>query len=328
MALLEGRGGEVSSPAPDAGNATLTHAVKLRRNIVTTSPRFKPHSVVISVAVLLVAMVSIQVGAAVVKSLFPAVGVAGATTLRLLLASIVLIIAWRPWRMRPSRPEALSIVIYGVATGCMNFCFYAALDRIPLGICVALEFAGPLGLALAASHRAIDFLWIALAALGLIALLPFGPVAAHLSGTGIALALAAGFFWALYIIFGRRAGIAQGGAAVALGTFVGALVVAPAGVMQAGAALWAPAILPTALGVAVLSSALPYSLEMFALTRLPARTFGVLMSGDPALGALSGWWFLHETLSITQWAAIASIMIASAGSATGSRSQQPVPLQE
>jgi inner membrane transporter RhtA len=297
--------------------------------IVTAPPAIKSAPLLISLSALFIAMVSVQVGAAIVKGLFPAVGVAGATTLRLALASILLFLFWRPWRMRPSAREARNIVIYGVATGCMNFCFYSALSRIPLGIAVALEFTGPLGLALATSRRGVDFLWIATAAAGLAALMPVGLGSAHLSGAGIAFALAAGFFWAIYIVFGRRAGTARGGATVAVGTAVGALVVTPVGLAQAGAALFAPSILPAALGVAVLSSALPYSLEMFAMTRLPTRTFGVLLSAEPALGALSGWCFLGERLTWVQWAAIASIMIATAGSAASSRSApQPAPLQE
>ena len=127
--------------------------------------------------------------------------------------------------------------------------------------------------------------------------------------------MAAGVCWALYIVFGQKAGAAHGGVTTAMGTAVAAVVIAPIGVMQAGGSLLDPAILPAALGVAVLSSALPYSLEMFALTRIPTRTFGVLMSAEPALGALSGLAFLHERLSVIQWAAIASIMAASAGSA-------------
>jgi inner membrane transporter RhtA len=297
--------------------------------IVTAAPAFKSRPLVISLAALFVAMVSVQAGAAIAKGLFPSVGVAGATTLRLSLAGILLFAVFRPWRVRPSAREACNIIIYGAATGCMNFCFYSALSRIPLGPAVALEFTGPLGLAMAMSRRPIDFLWIALAALGLAALLPTGLGSAHLSGEGIAFALAAGVFWALYIVFGRRAGTARGGATVALGTAVGALVVTPVGLAQAGARLLDPSILPAALGVAFLSSALPYSLEMFAMTRLPTRTFGVLLSGEPALGALSGWCLLGETLTGVQWAAIASIMIATAGSAASSRpAPQPAPLQE
>jgi inner membrane transporter RhtA len=283
---------------------------------VTPSASFKSYSIALPVGVLAIAMISVQIGAALVKGLFPAAGVAGATTLRLVLASMILSAIWRPWRMRPTAREARSILVYGIAMGCMNYCFYSALSRIPLGIAVALEFTGPLAVAIASSHRAVDYLWVVLAALGLLVLLPLGH--RSISGVGIAFALGAGLFWALYIVFGRKAGTAHGGVTTAMGTVVGALVIAPIGVMQAGSSLVDPALLPVALGVAILSSALPYSLEMFALTRIPTKTFGVLMSAEPALGALSGFAFLHERLSLIQWAAIASIMAASAGSAATS----------
>jgi inner membrane transporter RhtA len=296
--------------------------------IVTPSFRFKSPStalraVLLPLAALLVAMVSVQTGAALVKGLFPQVGVAGATTMRLALASVMLLAVWRPWRRLPKARETRSLLIYGVAMGVMNLCFYSALARIPLGIAVALEFSGPLAVAIAASHRAIDFAWIALAALGLIALLPLGLGHEPLSPAGIAFALAAGACWALYIVFGQKAGSLHGGMTAALGTVIGALVITPFGLAQAGAALLDPKILPAACAVALLSSALPYSLEMFALTRLPTRTFGVLMSGEPALGALSGWCFLHERLSLVQWTAVASIMLASAGSAITTRRAAP-----
>jgi inner membrane transporter RhtA len=283
---------------------------------VTASASFKSYSIALPVGVLAIAMISVQIGAALVKGLFPVAGVAGATTLRLVLASMILSAIWRPWRLRPTAREARSILVYGIAMGCMNYCFYSALSRIPLGIAVALEFTGPLAVAIASSHRAVDYLWVVLAALGLLVLLPLGH--RSISGVGIAFALGAGLFWALYIVFGRKAGTAHGGVTTAMGTVVGALVIAPIGVMQAGSSLVDPALLPVALGVAILSSALPYSLEMFALTRIPTKTFGVLMSAEPALGALSGFAFLHERLSLIQWAAIASIMAASAGSAATS----------
>jgi inner membrane transporter RhtA len=276
-------------------------------------------------------MVSVQVGAALVKGLFPAVGVAGATTLRLTLASLMLAIVWRPWRPGSRPRELRMILIYGASMGLMNLLFYSALARIPLGIAVAVEFAGPLGVALAASHRAVDFAWIALAAAGIVALLPFGIEppgigSRALYATGIAFALGSGACWAVYIVCGKRAGTAHGGAATtALGTLVGAALVAPVGVAYAGSALLSPAILPTACAVALLSSALPYLLEMYALTRLPTRTFGVLMSAEPALGALSGLCFLGERLTALQWAAIAGIVIASAGStATGGSTLPPL----
>ncbi|MGA2344098.1 MAG: EamA family transporter, partial [Steroidobacteraceae bacterium] len=235
-----------------------------------------------------------------------------------------------------------SILIYGSAMGVMNLLFYSSLRRIPLGIAVALEFTGPLAVAIATSRRGLDFLWIALAAAGIVALLPLGMAplgiaplgiaplgiqARALPPAGIAFALGAGVCWALYIVFGQKAGAAHGGATAALGTLVGAAIIAPIGVAQAGAALLSPAILPAACGVALLSSALPYSLEMYALTRLPTRTFGVLMSAEPALGALSGLYFLGEQLTAIQWAAIASIMIASGGSAAASGPALP-PLKD
>jgi inner membrane transporter RhtA len=296
--------------------------------IVTISFRFKSPStalraVLMPLVALLVAMVSVQTGAALVKGLFPQVGVLGATTLRLALASLMLVAVWRPWRRLPKAHESRSLLIYGAAMGVMNFCFYSALTRIPLGIAVALEFSGPLAVAIAASHRAVDFAWIALATLGLLALLPLGFGHEPLSPVGIAFALAAGACWALYIVFGQKAGSLHGGMTAALGTLIGAIVITPFGVAQAGAALLDPRVLPVACGVALLSSALPYSLEMFALTRLPTSTFGVLMSAEPALGALSGWCFLHERLSLVQWAAVASIMLASAGSAITSHRAAP-----
>jgi inner membrane transporter RhtA len=283
----------------------------------------KSDTVAVPIAVLIVAMVCFQVGAAMAKGLFPAVGAAGAATLRLALASIMLLAVWRPWRMRLSPREIRVIVFYGLAMGWMNFFFYLSLRSIPLGIAVALEFTGPLGLAMVASRRAIDFLWILMAALGLLALLPLGLESKPLDVVGVGCGLAAGLCWALYIFYGRKAGAAHGGQTTALGMVVGAIVIAPIGAAQSGMQLLSPAILPTALVVALVSSALPYSLEMLAMPRLPTRTVGVLMSLDPALGALSGLCFLGESLSWTQWAAIASIMAASAGSAATSRTAAP-----
>ncbi len=295
---------------------------------MTLRGSFKSYSIALSVIALIVAMASIQLGAVFAKGLFPRVGASGAAALRLALASLILTAVWRPWRVRPTARELRSIVIYGLAMGWMNFFFYLSLSRIPLGIAVALEFTGPLAVALAASHRAVDFLWIALAALGLLALLPLGVESKPLAPLGIAFALAAGFCWAFYIVFGQKAGAAHGGRTPALGTVVGAAAIVPIGAAHAGAALLAPAILPAACAVAVLSSALPYSLEMYALTRLPTRTFGVLMSLEPALGALSGLCFLGESLTAVQWAAIAGIMLGSGGSAATSRPAWPPPLAE
>jgi inner membrane transporter RhtA len=281
----------------------------------------------VPVAGLIVAMLCFQIGAALAKGLFPLVGASGAVALRLGIAALLLAAVWRPWRVRLGFKDTRLIVLYGLSMGCMNFFFYLSLRYIPLGIAVALEFTGPLGLAMLASRRPVDFLWIALAVLGLLALLPLGAGAAALPPMGVICALAAGVCWALYIVFGRRAGAAHGGQTTALGTVVGAILIVPIGISQNGMSLFSPAILPIAAGVALLSSAVPYSLEMFALPRIPTKSFGVLMSLEPAMAALSGMVFLGETLSGIQWAAVVCIMVASGGSAATSRSAAPAAPQ-
>jgi inner membrane transporter RhtA len=274
-----------------------------------------PLPIAVPIAAVVVAMVCFQLGATLAKGLFPIVGAGGTAALRLSIAALILLAVWRPWHIRFTRRQLSIVIVYGVAMGWMNFFFYLALSYIPLGITMALEFTGPLGVALFASRRPIDFLWILLAALGLVALLPLGFGGAPLSVLGVAYALAAGVCWALYILFGRRAGATHGGQITSWGTVIGALVIVPIGFAHSGTQLFSPAILPMAIGVAVLSSALPYSLEMFAMPRIATRTFGVLMSLNPALGALSGLIFLGESLTLIQWMAIASIVAASAGSA-------------
>jgi inner membrane transporter RhtA len=278
-------------------------------------------SLLLPIAILIVAMACFQVGATFAKGLFPLVGAVGATALRTGIAAIVLAIVWRPWRMRFSGHEARAVIIYGIALGCMNLAFYSALDSIPLGIAVAIEFTGPLAVAVAASRRIVDFVWIALAAAGLLALLPLTRDTRALAPQGVALALVAGACWALYIIYGRRAGSIHGGAPTALGMLISSLFVVPLGLAMNGVALLSPGVLLTGTVVAIVSSALPYSLEMIAMPKLPTRVLGVLLSLDPVLGALAGFVLLNEHLSWLQWAAIACIMIASAGSTSGRRAE-------
>jgi inner membrane transporter RhtA len=275
-----------------------------------------PEAILLPIAVLILAMLGFQTGAALAKTLIPVVGASGAVALRLVYATLMLWIVWRPWRMRLDAKAARTIIIYGIALGCMNLLFYCALQRIPLGIAVALEFTGPLAVAVAAAIRPLDFVWVALAVIGVLMVLPLGGASHALDWLGILYALAAGGCWALYIVYGRRAGLQSGGQTTAMGMLIGAVVIAPIGVAHAGAALLKPEILPIALAVAFLSSALPYSLEMYAMTRLPSRIFGVLMSIDPALAAASGLVLLGERLSWLQWTAIGCIVLASAGSAT------------
>jgi inner membrane transporter RhtA len=278
-------------------------------------------SLFLPVAILVAAMACFQVGATLAKGLFPLVGAVGATALRTGIAAIVLAVVWRPWRMRFTRHEARAVTIYGIALGCMNLAFYSALETIPLGIAVAIEFTGPMAVAVAASRRALDFVWIALAAAGLLALLPLSRDTRPLAPQGVALALAAGACWALYIIYGRRAGSVHGGASTALGMVISSLFVVPLGLAKCGIALLSPMVLMTGTAVAIVSSALPYSLEMIAMPKLPTRVLGVLLSLDPVLGAVAGFVLLDEHLSWLQWAAIACIMIASAGSTSSRRAE-------
>ncbi|AYC33348.1 threonine/homoserine exporter RhtA [Pseudomonas cavernae] len=285
-------------------------------------------SVLLPIGLLLVAMASIQGGAALAKGLFPLIGAEGTTALRLGLAAIILTLIMHPWRARLSASSARSLLGYGAALGGMNLMFYMSLRSVPLGIAVALEFTGPLTLALLSSRRLLDFIWIALAVLGLWLLLPNEQAHAPIDPLGMAYALGAGVCWALYIVFGQKAGAEHGGQTVALGTIVAALLVFPIGLAHAGSALFSWSLLPVALGVAVLSSALPYSLEMGALTRLPARTFSTLMSIEPAIAALSGLLFLHERLSLPQWLAIGAIILASTGAAATARGKVPQPRPE
>ncbi|MCY1289415.1 Threonine/homoserine exporter RhtA [compost metagenome] len=280
-------------------------------------------STLVPVAVLMVAMASIQSGASLAKSLFPLIGAQGTTALRLVFAAVILVLVLRPWRTRLSMASLLPLIMYGLALGGMNLLFYMSLRSIPLGIAVALEFTGPLAVALFASRRAIDFLWIGLAAVGLWLLLPLGKTEGHLDLTGVAYALGAGICWALYILYGQRAGSDHGMQGAALGVLVAAIFIAPIGVVHAGSALLDPALLPVALAVALLSTAIPYTLEMVALTRLPAQTFGTLMSIEPAFAALSGLIFLGEQLSALQWLAILCIILASVGCTLTAAPRQP-----
>ncbi len=262
------------------------------------------------ILVLLIAMSSIQSGASLAKSLFPLVGAPGVTALRLALGTLILIAFFKPWRLRFAKEQRLPLLFYGLSLGGMNYLFYLSIQTVPLGIAVALEFTGPLAVALFSSRRPVDFIWVVLAVL----LLPLGQDMSHVDLTGAALALGAGACWAVYILTGQRAGAEHGPATVAVGSLIAAIIFVPIGAVQAGDALWHWSILPLGLAVAVLSTALPYSLEMIALTRLPTRTFGTLMSMEPALAAVSGMIFLGETLTSIQILALCAIIAASMGS--------------
>jgi inner membrane transporter RhtA len=271
-------------------------------------------SLLLPIALLLVAMLSLQGAASLAKSMFSTVGASGMVAVRLGLSTLMLSILFRPWRLRFNRQQGKALIIYGIALGGMNYLFYLALRTIPLGIGVALEFLGPLTLALVNSRRLLDLIWIAIIILGLMLLLPLKTNLQQLDPFGAALAIGAGICWAIYILAGQKAGAEHGAATVAIGTLIASIIFVPTGLIFAEAGLWQWQILPIALLLALLSNVVPYSLEMVALTRLPARLFGTLMSLEPAVAALSGLLFLGESLSFTQLLGLFAIISASAGS--------------
>jgi inner membrane transporter RhtA len=262
----------------------------------------------------LAGIASVQFGAALAKSLFDELGPGGTVFLRVLFAALVLAAVLRPSTRGLSRSDWRLVAIFGLTLSAMNLAFYESLDRIPLGVAVTIEFVGPLGVAVAGSRRALDLAWVALAAAGIALLSDFGR--ADLDGLGVALALVAGGFWAAYILLSVRVGRRfSGGDGLALAMGVGALMLVPVGVADAGGELLVPGLLAAALGVAILSSAIPYSLEMEALRRLPAGVFGVLMSLEPAVAALAGFILLDEGLATHELVAILLVVAASAGAA-------------
>jgi inner membrane transporter RhtA len=262
-------------------------------------------------------MVSFQIGATFAKQLIPAIGAAGTTALRLGLSALLLVVLQRPWRSVPSRAAWPVVLAYGVSLGAMNSVFYLALSRIPRGIAVAIEFVGPLAVAVLASRRRLDYVWVALAVVGLSLLLPITPSGAGLDPIGVLYALAAGVGWALYIVFGQKAGQTHGPSASTWGLMIAAVITVPLGLASSGSRMFDPALLPFGLAVAIFSSALPYTLEMFALRRLSTKVFGTLMSFEPAIAAIAGVVLLREQLTIVQWTAIGAIILASVGAVAG-----------
>lgn len=264
---------------------------------------------------LIASIASLCIGTSFAKSLFAAVGAQGTSAYRITVGAVILALWFRPWRWRLNKPDALKILRYGMTLGLMNLMFYLSIKTLPLGIAIAIEFTGPLLLSVFNSRKLVDFFWAMLAMAGLLLLIPSGDQASHLDPAGVAYALAASVFWVLYIIYGKAAGALPRGQAVSLGMMTGALVVIPFGVMEAGAKLLDPSLLLAGLGIGILASALPYSLEMVALKKLPYKTFGVLLSMEPAMGALAAAVILNEQLTMLQSVAIACIVMASAGCA-------------
>ena len=259
------------------------------------------------VALVVAGVMSAQFGAGFAVTLFDELGAGGAAFVRLAVAAVVLLAIWRP---RP--PTELTTLAFGAALGIMNFAIYSAMDRIPMGIAVTIEFAGPLAVAVIASRRRLDLLWVALAAGGIVLLTD--PGGGSLNAAGIAYAVLAAAMWALYIPLSARTGrLYPGGSGLAAAMVVGAVLIAPVGIAQGGGELLRGDLLAAGAGVALASSVIPYTLDLEALRRLPARVFGVLMSLDPAVAALAGLIVLGQSLGVREWIAIVLVVVASAG---------------
>lgn len=277
-------------------------------------------SVALASLAIVVANVSVNLGAALGKSLFPAIGPEGVAALRTSLSAIILLTVARPWTIRVTRGQARWLLLYGLAIGGMNLMIYWAIERIPLGVAVTIEISGPLAVVLLTSRSARDFLWLALAVIGLLLLVPWPGSHAPLDPLGMVFALGAAVCWGLYIVFGKQASQVESRAAVGLGMAFACLLTVPFGLAAAGPDLLLPNVLTLGLLVAVLSSAFPYLLEMKAFERLSNRVFGVVTSSAPATAALVGVVVLGERLSPLQWLAVGLLIAASAG---GSLARRP-----
>jgi inner membrane transporter RhtA len=276
-----------------------------------------------AVPAVLLSIVSVQGGAAIAKGLFPVLGPAGTTSLRVGISALVLLLVVRPKLGRLSAAQWRAVVPYGLALGLMNLLFYYSLARIPLGLAVTLEFVGPLGLALAGSRRWVDVVWALLAAAGIALIAPWHGQGVDL--LGMAFALAAGGCWTVYIVLGQRtAAVLPGQQAVAVGMLFAALPVLPMGIASGSLANLTPHLLLLGALLALFSSVLPFSLEMQALRTLPTRTFSILMSLEPVAAALSGGLLLGERLLLPQWLAVGFIVVASAGATLTSKPVEPV----
>jgi len=261
----------------------------------------------------LLAIISVQCGAAIAKSLFPAIGAAGTASIRIGLSAIILLIAYRP-NLKTITPKQWKIVVpYGLSLGAMNLIFYLAIERIPIGLAVTLEFIGPLLVAIIGSKRLIDYCWVLLAAAGIVLIAPW--TNDRVDTLGIIFALLAGALWATYIVLGGKISqIMNGGQAVSTGMLFAAILILPFGFYENGLANLTPKLFGMGIALALLSSAIPFTLEMKALGQLPPRTFSILMSLEPAAASICAFIFLQEHLSFYEILAVICVVIASAGS--------------
>jgi inner membrane transporter RhtA len=272
------------------------------------------------VLAVLLSILSVQGGAAVAKGLFPVLGAESTTLIRVGLSALILFAINRTNLGSLTAPQWKAVIPYGIVLGAMNLIFYLAIKRVPLGLGVTLEFVGPLMLAVYGSRHAMDLLWVLLAAAGIVLIAPWN--SKFIDPVGVILALLAGAFWTAYIVLGARTSkLFNDRDAVTVGMLFGTLVVLPFGIGTGNLHHLSPMMFMTGTVLALLSSAIPFSLEMSALRQMPARTFSILLSLEPAVAALCGLVFLHEALTFYEWIAVVLVVIASAGSALTSKNR-------
>lgn len=266
----------------------------------------------IALSAALLSMICVQGGASIAKRLFPALGPIGTSSVRIGLSTVLLLLINRPKFSTFTRQQWIYSAMYGIGIAAMNFIFYLAIQRIPLGLGVTVEFVGPLFLALFLSRKMLDVLWGLLACVGILLIVPWTTNGVDLIGLG--LAFLAGVFWAVYIVMGSKVSkIMEGKDAVTTGMIFASMIIIPIAVWDGSVFNITPSLFLLGLGVAIFSSALPFSLDFVALKRLPAKTFSILTSLHPAFAALSGLLFLNETLTLLQWLSICCVVAASMG---------------
>ena len=266
----------------------------------------------------LFAIISVQSGAAIAKTLFPAIGAAGTASLRIGISAIILLAIYRPNLFKITPNQWKIVIPYGLSLGAMNLIFYLAIERIPIGLAVTLEFIGPLLVAVIGSKRLIDYLWVLLATAGIVLIAPWSNNGIDL--LGVLFALLAGAFWAAYIVLGTKVSkIMKGGDAVATGMLFASILIVPFGILENGLTNLTPTFLYLGIALALLSSAIPFTLEMKALGQLPARTFSILMSLEPAAASIFAFIFLQEYLTFNEILAVVFVVIASVGSTITSK---------
>lgn len=268
----------------------------------------------------LLAILSVQSGAAIAKSLFPAIGAIATASLRIGISAIILLAVFRPNLLKINQNQWKIVIPYGLSLGAMNLIFYLAIERIPIGLAVTLEFIGPLVVAVFGSKRLIDYLWVVLAMAGIVLIAPWSNNGINL--LGVIFALLAGLFWAFYIVLGGKISkIMKGGEAVATGMLFASLLIIPFGFIGNGFNNLTPTFVSLGVALALLSSAIPFTLEMKALGQLPARTFSILMSLEPAAASICAFLFLQEYLTFYEVLSVICVVIASVGSTLTSKSQ-------